>query len=79
MKLPLPSLLRFLFSPPSAANSSRRHPRTLSPTTKTPAPLAGFLYLATQLLSPHPSFSPCNLTFLPAPLIHSTIQTPSSL
>ena len=41
MKLRLPALVVVTMVPATAANNSRRHPRTLSAGTKKPASLAG--------------------------------------
>ena len=54
MKLPPLTILLFLFSQHSAANSSRRQGHTLSPSTKKPASLAGSLYLRLNF-TPHGS------------------------
>ena len=70
MKLPLPTIIFVLFSPPSAAISSRCHRPTLPPTTKKTS-LSGWLPLSrAHLLLPHRSFSSCQpLRSLPPPLI----------
>ena len=57
MKLSTAGYCHLPISPATAANSSRRHRRTLSATAKKPASLAGFLYLSSHHLSPHRSFS----------------------
>ena len=73
MKLPLPAMVLFLFSPASAANSSRRHRRTLSATAKKPASLAGFLFLKLNLSRLAALFS------LPPPHLHPRLISSTSL
>ncbi len=68
-----------LLCPPTATNSSHRHCRTLSASAKKPASLAGFLHLGLTFSPRTALFPACNLTFLQASLIPSSIQTPSSL
>ena len=73
MKLQPLALVVFLISPPSAANFSRRHCRTLSAAAKKPASRAGFLFLKLNL----------TLRFAPflslAPHFHSSLISSTSL
>jgi len=83
MKLPSLPIVLFLFSPATAAHSSRRHRRTLSATAKKPASLAGFLYLRlSKMLSKTPlagSFPPAAPLSRSPRSLHLIIQTPNSL
>ena len=68
MNLPLPTMLHFLFFPPSAARLLRRHRPTLSPTNKK-TNLSGWLPLPPAYLpAPHRSGLPSNSSFLTPPL-----------
>jgi hypothetical protein len=75
----------FLFSPPTAANCSRRHRRTLSPTAKTLSPTtknqpqrAGLLYLRLSITRLTALFLPQARLSLSPRALNLFIQTPSS-
>ncbi len=78
MKLQPPAIVVSFMSPPSAANCSRRHCRTLSATAKKPASLAGCLSLKLNLtlrFAPFLSLAPPSLQ---SHLLNLITQTPNS-
>ena len=85
MKLSPPATFVFRFSPLTAAHSSPSHGRslsaitkTLSPTTKKPASLAGFLFLLTSNTPLTPAFFSPALCALNSPAPNLIIQTPNN-
>jgi hypothetical protein len=78
MNLLLPPFVVFLSAPTAAANSSRRHRRTLSASAKKPAALAGFLYLILSIAHHNGSFPSRNPLSRSPRSLHLLIQTPSS-
>jgi hypothetical protein len=79
MKLQPLALVVFPYLPPSAANCSRRHSRTLSAAAKKPASLAGFIFLRLNLSRLPPLFLALAAPSLPFLLLKFITQTPSSL
>jgi hypothetical protein len=78
MKLPPLTIIVSLLCPPTAANHSRRHCRTLSVSAKKPASVAGFLYLRlsiSRLTAPLLHAAPASH---PHPSLKLITQTPSS-
>ena len=79
MKLQPLALVVFLMSPPSAANFSRRHCRTLSAAAKKPASRAGFLFLKLNLCRLPSLFLTLAAPSHPSHISSLITQTPSSL
>lgn len=78
MKLQLLAVVSLL-CPPSAANYSRRHSRTLSATVKKPASLAGFLSRRLYMTRLIAHFLPCCRASSTSRSLKLITQTPNSL
>jgi hypothetical protein len=78
MNIQLLAMPVFLLSPTTAANCFRRHCRTLSPTAKKPASVAGFLFLRLIFSRLPPLFLLLAAPSYPSYLLNLITQTPSS-